>query len=172
MWYWWYAYLYPAMSLCHHLVALIYLFLCLLCPSFTSWQSGQDWLNDFHVSESPFFVLDMPAHVYVCHVLALTLELTHMWPGLACSHTYCVLVPIYANLVTPVNTTAITIKSGQLCLFTMPAISQGLCGDIVVCTGLFACLLCSRASIMWLGHTCIHICCVPGSADWWPRDTR
>lgn len=54
------------------LVCVLISLICLPCLSLTGWQSGQDCLHDFHVPVSPFFVLDMPAHMYVCHALALT----------------------------------------------------------------------------------------------------
>lgn len=71
-WHCWHDFICLLVSLCHHLVALICLFVCLLCLNLTGWQSGQDCLHDFHVPVSSFFVLDMPTHMYVCHVLALT----------------------------------------------------------------------------------------------------
>lgn len=163
----------PAMSLCHHLVALICLYECLLCPSFTSRQSGQDCLNGSHVPVFPFFVLGMLAHMYVCHVLALT----HRGLGLpVLTHTvsHCRYMPTWLHLLTqlPLPTKASnhasfpclpyhrTSCSGLSMPVCTPTMSQLLCSDIEACTDLFACLLCSRANIWWLGHTCIHIFCV------------
>lgn len=111
----------PIMSLCHHLVALICLFACLLCPSFTSRQSGQDCLNDF-----PCPCVPIHCSGHACSHVCMSCSSTNTWwPGLACSHIHCVPLLTHANLVTPVSTTTIT-QSGQSCLFPMPAISQGI----------------------------------------------